>query len=128
MINKDKLHNIAVLGRGDSLRGYRKYSHLFDKIYIAGRFRKEVRKLGIRHFKSKKIIHVAARGELPFERPQYKSLNILYTQIPFHSFDQYISSKGRDCRRLFPSSMKFKLLPKRHEGIEDIRYFGLKLL
>lgn len=104
--------SIAVLGRGDSLRRYRKYSHLFDKIYIAGRFRKEVRKLGIKHLKGKKIIHVVARGELPFERLQYKSLNILYSQTQFHSFDQYVSSKGRDCRRLFPSSMKFKLLPE----------------
>ena len=41
---------IAVLGRGKSLKRYKKFSNLFDKIYICGTFRREIDKIGKKYF------------------------------------------------------------------------------
>ena len=80
---------IAILCRGGSVGEFRNYSHLFDKVYIAGRFRREMRKVGKKHFRNKEVVHAAARRELSFLKEQYEMFGKTYCQIPFHSFSQY---------------------------------------
>ena len=69
---------IALLCRGVSLKRYAKMSDMFDKVYICGRFYKEIRKLGKNHFKDKKIIHVVGRGQSQLRNNYYRKLNIKY--------------------------------------------------
>jgi len=105
-------NNIAVLGRGYSLKKYKKYSHLFEKIYIVGRFYREIEKLGIKHFKNKKIIHVVSRTDTPLKNNLYKKLNVRYVQICFHSLKQFIDSHGKDLTKKYPKNVKLKALPE----------------
>ena len=77
-------NNIAILGRGKSLKKYSKFSHLFDKIYIVGTFHKEIRKIGIEHFKDKKIIHVVGRSDWGWRDNLDKKLNIGRVQTMYY--------------------------------------------
>ena len=103
---------IAILGRGISLKEYSNYSHLFKKIYIVGRFYKEIKKIGISHFKDKEIIHVVSRTDRPLRNNYYKKLNIPYIQTPCHSLEkQFKNNKGKDYRIKFPKDIELKKVP-----------------
>jgi len=103
---------IAILGRGKSLKQYAKYSYLFDKIYICGRFHKEIKKIGKFHFQNKKIIHVSARTSDPLRNNYYKKLNVEYVQTFCHSLDQFCTSYGKSHIDKYPKFVKIKTLPK----------------
>ena len=75
---------IAVLGRGKSLKNFRKFSHLFDTLYIVGTFHKEIRKIGIKHFKGKKIIHFVGRSDWGWRNNIDKKLNIIKIQTMYY--------------------------------------------
>jgi len=84
--------NIAILGRGMSLKGYHKFSHLFKKIYIVGNFYKEIKKIGIKNFKDKEIIHVVSRTDMPLRNNYYKKLNFTKITTPYYD-RELLSSK-----------------------------------
>lgn len=115
---------IAVLGRGNSLKEYKKYSHLFDKIYISGRFHKEIKKIGKEHFKNKEIIHVVARTSRPLTDKYYKKLNVKYAQTFCHFWDQFSTSYGKSHIDKYPSFIELKLIPDcmRKRGYPPLNY------
>ena len=53
---------IVVLGRGTSLRQYRKYAPKFSKVYLTNPFTQEIAKLGEVNFKGKELVHVVSKG------------------------------------------------------------------
>jgi len=104
---------VAILGRGISLKEYSNYSHLFKKIYIVGRFYKEIKKIGIKHFEGKEIIHVVSRTDRPLRNNYYEKLNIPYIQTPCHNLKkQFRGSNGKDHLKKFPKDVKLKEVPK----------------
>lgn len=107
------MKNIAVLGRGKSLKRYKKFSNLFDKIYICGRFHKEIKKIGENHFKSKEIIHVAARTSSSLRNDYYNKLNIKYVQTACHSIKkEFCTSNGKQLKNKYPKNIKLKIVPE----------------
>lgn len=103
---------IAILGRGISLKEYFKYSHLFKKIYIVGRFYKEIKKIGISFFEDKEIIHVVSRTDRALRNNYYEKLNIPYIQTACHDLKkQFRNSKGKDLCKKFPKNIKLKEVP-----------------
>jgi len=87
-----RVENIAVLGRGGSLRKFKKFSDLFETIYIVGNFYKEIKKIGVKYFKDKKIIHLISRTDRPLRNGYYKKLNIVRIQTMYHPH-QLVSTK-----------------------------------
>ena len=79
---------IAILGRGSSVDRYRKYSYLFKKIYIVGRFDKEVKRIGIRHFQGKEVVHIISRGCPPLREKFRKILKIKSLQTSCFSIEK----------------------------------------
>jgi len=104
-------NKIAVLGRGKSLRKFPKFSHLFNTLYIIGTFHKEVRKIGIKHFKGKKIVHLVGRSDWGWRGGVDKDLSITRVQTMYYS-NQLEDKKGR--KRLLERFKNFKIgfLPK----------------
>jgi len=114
---------IAVLCRGKSLGEYRNYSHLFEKIYIVARFYKEIKKLGIKHFEDKKIIHVVARTSQPLRYGFYDKLNIPYVQTFCHSLEkEFKSSYGKSHIDKYPKGLPIRIVPPcmRKRGLEPL--------
>jgi hypothetical protein len=87
--------NIAVLGRGSSLGKFKKFSHLFDTIYIVGNFYKEIKKLGTKHFKNKEIIHLVSRTDRPLRNNYYEKLNIVRIQTMYYPHQLKIIKPGK---------------------------------
>jgi hypothetical protein len=108
----DSIKKIAVLGRGSSVKKYKKYSHLFNKVYVTGRFYKEIKKIGIEHFKGKEIIHVVCRGTVPFRNNYYNILNIKSVQTSCHSIKkQFCKADGKQHSNKYPKDMEIKPVP-----------------
>ena len=107
------MKNIAVLGRGKSLKRYKKFSSLFDKIYICGRFHKEIKKIGENHFKDKEIIHVAARTSSPLRNNYYNKLNVKHVQTACHSIEkEFCTSNGKQLKNKYPKDIKLEVVPE----------------
>jgi len=106
-------NNIAILGRGISLKSYRKFSHLFEKIYIVGNFYKEIKKIGIKHFKDKEIIHVVSRTDRPLRGNLYKKLN--FTKIITLYYDKELLS-SKLIKKFKKENLEIERLPKYMES------------
>lgn len=105
------MSNIAVLGRGESLKHYKKYSHMFDKIYLVARFNKEISKIGLEYFKKKKVIHVAARGSHALK--YYNKLNIKHVQTACHSIKkEFCTAGGKHHKDKYPKNVELKIVPE----------------
>jgi len=100
---------IAVLGRGKSLKKYKKYSHLFDKIYIVGNFYKEIKKMGEKHFEGKKIVHVVSRTDSPLRNDYYNKLNFIKITT-FYYDKELLDSKL--IKKFKKENIKIEKLPK----------------
>lgn len=85
---------VAVLGRGGSLKKFRKYSYLFDTLYVVGTLHKEINKLRFEHFKGKEIIHIAGRSDWGWRDDLDKKLNITRVQIMYYPH-QLKKKKGK---------------------------------
>jgi len=106
------MSNIAVLGRGESLNRYKGMSHLFNKIYICGRFHKEIKKIGVKYFKDKEIIHVTCRGGPPLRNDYYDKLNVKHIQTATHSIKkEFCTRNGKQHSKKFPKDMELKIVP-----------------
>lgn len=97
----------AVLGRGKSLRKFSKFSHLFDTIYIVGTFYKEIKKIGVEHFKGKKIIHLVGRSDWGWRNNIDKKLNIKKVQIMYHPYQLKGKKEGKSILERFK---KFEII------------------
>lgn len=74
------MDRVAVLGRGESLKAYRDYAHLFKRIYIVNNFREDIENIKTA-FRGKEIIHVASRkGPNYLTKQQYKTYNVVRVQ------------------------------------------------
>lgn len=103
---------IAVLGRGNSLKKYAKMSYLFDTLYICGRFHKEIKKIGVEHFKQKRIIHVVSRGPCQLESNYYNILSVKYIQTASHSIKkQFCKEDGKKHSKRYPKNMELRKTP-----------------
>ena len=103
---------IALLGRGKSLKRYAKMSHLFDMVYVCGRFHKEIRKIGLEHFKHKDIIHVTCRGAAELKNNYYNRLNVKYVQTASHSIEkQFCKKNGKKHSKRYPKNIELRKVP-----------------
>ena len=103
---------IGVLGRGPSLKRYKKYHHLMDKIYIVGNFKKEIKALGKEYFVGKDIVQVVGRGHLGLSEKMYKKLNINSVQTICHKLSHFVSGGGKKFKKHFPPKIELKTVPK----------------
>jgi len=105
---------IALLARGKSLKRYAEMNHLFDTVYICGRFHKEIRKIGKNYFKHKKIIHVTCRGPAELRNNYYKKLNVKYIQTASHSIEkQFCTRHGKQHSERYPKNIDLRAVPKK---------------
>ncbi len=88
------INKVAVLGRGESLQKFAKFSDLFDTIYMIGTFHKEIKKIGLKHFKNKKIIHLVGRSDWGWKNNVDKDLNIIRVQTMYYPY-QLKRKKGK---------------------------------
>ena len=112
-------------GKAQARAFYTRYKNYpFDKIYISGRFHKEIKKIGKKHFKNKEIIHVAARTSRPLTDGYYKKLNVKYVQTFCHFWDQFSTSYGKSHIDKYPSLIELKLIPDcmRERGYPPLNY------
>ncbi len=86
---------VAILGRGKTLSKFKKFSHLFDTVYVVGTMHKEIQKIGLRHFEGKKIIHVAGRSDWEWRNGLDTKLNIIKTQTLYYSHQLKKKKKGK---------------------------------
>jgi len=105
-----KKESIAILGRGKSLKKYSKFSYLFNKVYIVGTFHKEIRKIGIKHFKNKEIIHVVGRSDWGWRDDLDKKLNISKVQTMYYLY-QLKKKENKKFIKRFPN-LKIEFLPE----------------
>lgn len=103
---------VAVLGRGSSLKKYKKYYNFMDKIYLVGNFQKEISEMGKKYFLNKKIVHVVGRGHLGLSKNTYNKLNINSVQTICHKLSHFVSGGGKKFKKHFPPKMKLKTVPE----------------
>ena len=104
---------IGVLGRGQTLKKYKKYSKIMDKIYIVGYFQNEILKMGIKYFLNKEVVHVVGRGHRGLSKELYEQLNINSVKTPCHSLDHFISGNGKtDFKTYFPPGIEIETVPE----------------
>lgn len=108
---------IALLCRGMSLKRYKDMSHMFSKVYLCGRFYKEIRKIGKEHFVGKEIIHVVGRGQSQLRNNYYKKLKVKYVQTTSHSIKkQFCKDDGRSHRDKYPMGIEVRKVPTSLKG------------
>jgi hypothetical protein len=105
------MENIAVLGRGNSLKFYSKYSHLFKKIYIINFFKKEISKIGLSHFQKKEIIHIVGRARVGLPKEQYKKLKIKDIYLTVFDLFHFKTGKGKNLIPYYPKFINLNVAP-----------------
>ena len=66
----------AVLGRGKSLLRFPDFVEKIDKIYLVNDFNDELKMLGLKLFKYKKMMHVVGRGPNQLKDKYFENLGI----------------------------------------------------
>ncbi len=106
------MSNIAMLGKGTSLKLYSKYSHLFKKVYLINRFQKEINKIGVSHFKNKEVIQVVGRASVQLSDGQYKDLKIKDVYLTVFDMFHFKTGKGKVLKKSFPKFVSLIVAPK----------------
>jgi len=102
---------IAVLGRGKSLKKYKKFSDLFDTVYLCNSFKKEIEYLGKKHFKNKIVIQVVGRASVQLKDSQYKKLRIKKVYTNCYDIKKFKTGSGKNLVEKFPSYVNLKEVP-----------------